>query len=134
MRLIVFFSPFILVGCTIFNDNFTEISRKGMICSKNYSFSDVNINNIEVGCSGGKCVSSFNISSPGSNGSFKLIYEGDLSKIKNYASVDVSIKNCNFATSVSENWSFLGIIFWCFTIPFIILSILGGLAKNKSQQ
>jgi hypothetical protein len=133
MRLIIFFSFLVLVGCSMFDDNFTEISRKGMICSKNYSFSEVNINNIEMGCSGGKCVSSFSISSPGSNGSFRLIYEGDLSKIKNYASVDVSIKNCNFATSVSENWSFLGIIFWSFISPFIILILLGLFSKPKSQ-
>lgn len=133
MRIMFYFLVFILAGCGVFDDDFTEISRKGMNCSKKYSFSDVSIRDIEVGCSGGKCVSSFSISSTGTNGSFRLVHDGDLSKIKNYTSVDVSIKNCNFATRVSENWSFFGIIFWSFITPFLILIILGLFSKSKSQ-
>ena len=133
MRIIFYFYVFILAGCGVFDDDFTETSRKGMICTKNYSFSNVDISNIEVGCFSGKCVSSFSISSSGTSGSFNLVHDGDLSKIKNYSSVDVSIKNCNFATSVSENWTFFGIIFWSFITPFLILVILGFFSKSKSQ-
>lgn len=113
----------------MFDDNFTEISRKGMTCSKSYSFSEVMITDIDVGCSGGKCVSGFNITSSGTNKSFGLTYDGDLSKIKNYAKVDVSIKNCSFATSVSENWN-LSIFFWAFG-GFIITLILAAAGKSR---
>lgn len=124
---------FFLTGCGVFNDNFIEVSRKGMICNKNYSFSDVTITNIEVGCTGSNCVSSFLISSSGTNKSFKLNYDGDLSKIKNYSEVSVSIKNCYFATSVSENWTFFGVVFWFFIVPFMFLFIFGLFGKSKSD-
>ena len=132
--LIVFFSALILVGCSMFDDDFTEVARKGMTCSKKYSFSDVTIDDIDVGCSGRKCVSSFSIGKSGSGRKFNnIIYEGDLSKIENGVSVSVSIKNCNIATSVSENWGPVayGVMI---ALAFFILSILGAAAKEAAKK
>lgn len=141
MLLTMLITAFTLNGCSNSPEEQFRIAcnTKSYLKTENYKF-EGKITGIEVGKSGGRVVSGFDLICDG-GGSFRFVWiGGDLSKEKNYSTAVVTLKKGEVTDVDVSSDGFLSILWLAIKIVFfmiigwvILLGILGALNQNKGK-